>query len=62
MDKQQGSYLLLPINAEKRELITLFGIYKCNSIDFLADTLFALPREKAITEGWPALTKTRKYT
>ena len=34
MDKQQGSYLLLPINAEKRELITLFGIYKCNSIDF----------------------------
>lgn len=57
MDKQQESYLLLPINAEKRELITLFGIYKCNSIDFLADMLFALPREKAMTARWPALTK-----
>ena len=34
MDKQQGPYLRLPINAEKRELITLFGIYICNSIDF----------------------------
>ena len=33
MDKQLRSYLLLPINAEKRELITLFGIYICNSID-----------------------------
>ena len=34
MDKQLRSYQLLPINAEKRELITLFGIYICNSIDF----------------------------
>ena len=37
MDKQLRPYLLLPINAEKRELITLFGIYICNSIDFFGE-------------------------
>ena len=59
MDKQLSHICFLPINAEKRELITLFGIKNATTLTFLADTFFALTREKAITEGWPALTKTR---
>ena len=62
MDKQLRSYLLLPINAEKRELITLFGIYICNSIDFFGRYVVCFPREKAMAAIWPAFTKARKYT
>jgi hypothetical protein len=40
-----------------------FSAFKnATALTFLANTLFALPREKAKTARWPALTKKRKYT
>ena len=51
MDKQQGSYLLLPTNAEKRELITLFGIYIRNSIDFFGRYVVCFAARKSDSRG-----------
>lgn len=51
MDKQLRSYLLLPINAEKREFITLFGIYICNSIDYFGRNVVCFAARKSDNRG-----------
>ena len=51
MDKQLRSYQLLPINAEKRELITLFGIYICNSIDFFGRYVVCFAARRSDNRG-----------
>ena len=60
MDKQLRSYLLLPINAEKRELITLFGIYICNSIDFFGRYVVCFAARESDNRGMARLHQSKK--
>ena len=60
MDKQQGSYQLLPINAEKRELITPFGIYICNSIEFFGRYVVCFAARDSDNRGMARLHQSKK--
>ncbi len=62
MDKQLRPYLLLPINAEKRELITLFGIYICNSIDFFGKYVVCFAARESDDSEMARPYQKRKYT